>query len=109
MEHSKSQLNHSVFKSCKFINNTSRFGGGFFTSNANPVAEIFENCTFINNESEYGAAAFISAKEKGNFYNQNCTFKGNKSKDEKAIYYQQRNNLNEAIRETLNVKSGVSL
>ena len=99
----------SNFKNCKFINNNSRFGGGYFAANANPKEEIFDNCKFINNESEYGAAGFISAESKGSFYTQNCTFKGNKSKDKQTIYYQQRNNLNEAIKETLKAKTGFSL
>ena len=99
----------STFENCKFINNISRFGGGYFSANANPKEEIFDNCKFINNESEYGAAGFISAESNGTFYTQNCTFLGNKSKDKQTIYYQQRNNLNEVIKETLKAKAGFSL
>ncbi len=99
----------STFRNCKFINNNSRFGGGYFSTNANPNEEIFNNCKFINNESEYGAAGFISAASKGIFFAQNCTFKGNKSKDKQSIYYQQSNNLNEVIKETLKAKAGFSL
>ena len=111
MDNGMSKMTNSIFENCRFIKNSSKYGGAYFSSNTDSKKEIFKDCKFINNESEYGAAGFISSELNfdGKVYNQACTFKGNKSKDKQTIYYQQRNNLNEAIKETLKANSGISL
>lgn len=80
----------STFSGCKFVNNESKFGGAYFSNNADSNKEIFDNCKFINNESEFGGAGFISSTNGNgkNIFSQNCSFKDNKATEGNEFYFQ---------------------